>query len=240
MTNEELLRGAFRAAGVELSDAQVQAFLSYADLLVRRNEEVNLTAITEFPDIAVKHFVDSAALYLRHPELFSDGARFVDVGSGAGFPGIVLKILAPQIELTCLDSLRKRLDFLKELAESLGLQGVSFVHARAEDAGRDPVLRESFDVAVARAVAGMPVLCEYCAPLVRLGGVFAAFKGKDGAAEADQAARAASLLGCGALQTEEYVLAGTDFGRALILAPKTAPTPNKYPRKAGTPGRQPL
>lgn len=240
----EYLQNAFAAEGVALSAEQNAAFLLYAKLLEEKNAVMNLTAITEFRDVVHKHFLDSCAP-ARLPWFPPEGKEIslIDVGSGAGFPGIPLKILYPELKVTLLDSLRKRVDFLNEVAERIGLAGVTAVHARAEDGARQEELRERFDVAVSRAVARLPVLAEYCLPYVRIGGSFLAYKGSGAEEEIAAAKNAAGILGAEAPELMVFTLPGTDgeiLGRSLVRFRKTAPTPKKYPRKAGTAARSPL
>ncbi len=200
----------------------------YAALLIQWNQKMNLTAITDPSQIARKHFVDSAAL-LKFVSL-PKGARVIDVGTGAGFPGLVLKVLRPDIRLTLLDSLQKRLRFLEAACEKLELEA-DMVHGRAEDCGRDSFYRQQFDLATARAVARLPVLMEYCMPFVSLGGIFAAMKGPEGTVEAEEAKAACRILGGEEIQVHGYILPGGDQ-RSIALAKKIAQTPTKYPRNA--------
>ncbi len=229
---------------MRLEQGQISAFLRYADLLVRKNEVMNLTAITDFHEIVHKHFIDSCALpsSSRFPES-GTACRLIDVGSGAGFPGIPLKILYPQWEVTLLDSLNKRVMFLQEIISALGLTGIRAIHARAEDGARREELREGFDIAVARAVAALPVLSEYCLPFVRVGGRFLAYKSGDVREEAKAAEAGIRILGGDAPETWAYTITGASgelIRRSLVSVRKKAPTPKKYPRKAGTAVRSPL
>lgn len=242
-TRDEYLQQTFAAEGIILDRTQTDAFLRYADLLAEKNAVMNLTAITDFGDVVHKHFLDSCA-----PARFpwfpkGQGMSLIDVGSGAGFPGIPLKILYPELKVTLLDSLRKRVNFLSEVIEALGLEGIEAVHARAEDGARREDLRERFDVAVSRAVAALPVLSEYCLPYVKVGGSFLAWKGSGAEAEAEAAKAAARKLGGQFPEMTVFTLPGADgetLGRSLVRIVKTAPTPKKYPRKAGTAAKSPL
>ena len=188
----EFLKNAAKAEGFALSDNQLAAFQQYAELLVEWNQKMNLTAITEPEEIAVKHFVDSLMLlkYIDIPE----NAALIDVGTGAGFPGIPIKIFSPSVQVALLDALNKRVGFLNTVSEALG-QNNQCLHLRAEEGGRKPELREQFDVATARAVASMATLAEYCLPYVKVGGVFAALKGFEIEAELEEAKPAIKLLG---------------------------------------------
>ena len=232
------LRAAAEAASLSLSEEQILKFTRYDALLVDWNERMNLTAITEPRDVAVKHMVDSLTAY--DAALFSGAPTVIDVGTGAGFPGIPLKIFDPSIRLTLMDSLAKRLAFLEAVVEDLGLTGVTCVHARAEDAAHEPQRRERYDIAVSRAVARLPVLLEYTLPFVKKGGHLIALKGRTAEEEATDAKHALKLLG-GRLETIRPVtLPGLSDKRAVLTITKIAPTPKAYPRKAGTPAKKPL
>ena len=232
------LRAAAEAASLSLSEEQILKFTRYDALLVDWNERMNVTAITEPRDVAVKHMVDSLPAY--DAALFSGAPTVIDVGTGAGFPGIPLKIFDPSIRLTLMDSLAKRLAFLEAVVEDLGLTGVTCVHARAEDAAHEPQRRERYDIAVSRAVARLPVLLEYTLPFVKKGGHLIALKGRTAEEEATDAKRALKLLG-GRLETIRPVtLPGLSAKRAVLTITKIAPTPKAYPRKAGTPAKKPL
>ena len=244
---ERFLETIFREEGFSLSGEQLTAFLRYYELLTEKNQVMNLTAITEFPEVSVKHFLDSAML-LRH--LDAPG-KLVDVGTGAGFPGIPLKILAPETEVLLLDALQKRLGFLDEVIRELKLSGIRTLHARAEDAAdarkngvkqsAPPVaLREQFDTAVSRAVASLPVLLEYNLPFVKPGGVFAAYKSGNPEDEIRASGRALRILGGEIEKIEKFSLPENAGERSILLIRKTKETPARYPRKSGTPGKEPL
>ncbi len=228
--------------GMPLDRRREELFERYAGILLRGNEVMNLTAITDPGEIALRHFADSIAVipYLKAAGGGSTaGMCIADLGTGAGFPGIPLRIMLPDIRLTLIDSLRKRIGFLEAAAGELGLTGIRMIHARAEDAGRDPSLRGSFDAVIARAVAPLPVLCEYCLPLVRTGGFFAAMK-SDIREEREAAAHAIAVLGGTEEALHEYSLPGSDLYRTLLIVRKTGATPAGYPRKAGKPEKEPL
>lgn len=210
-----------------LTPQEGEDFNTYGSFLLEYNEKVNLTAITEPEEIAIKHFADSIVV-LALTEIAPD-ASLIDVGTGAGFPGVPLKIMRPDIELTLLDSLDKRLKFLKELSAQLG-QNNDFIHARAEMAGADEKLRESFDYATSRAVAQLSVLCEYCLPLLKQGGKMLAFKGPDCANEIAAAQNAIEILGGKVESIHKYTL-GNLGQRTLIIIEKIKKTPKKYPRQ---------
>lgn len=231
-----LLISSVQEYGVEVTDAQAASFQQYMELLVEWNEKINLTAITEPREVAVKHFLDSILLlkYLKIPE----GAKLIDVGTGAGFPGLPLKIMRPDMNLTLLDGLNKRLVFLQAVLDGLNLSA-ELVHARAEEGGRQPSYRTKYDFATARAVAPLNLLCEYCLPFLKMGGVFAAMKGPQTGDELESAKKAISLLGCELQSVEEFVLPGGD-GRSLVLIRRTKPLPDLYPRHGSKISKSPL
>mgnify|MGYP002624371133 CR=1 FL=1 len=226
------------AYGLELTGQQLERFVRYEELLLEWNEKMNLTAITEPGEIAVKHMVDSLSAW--DGELIKPGTRLLDVGTGAGFPGLPLVIFVPGLRLTLMDSLAKRVGFLEAVVRELGLEDVTCVHARAEDAARRQEYREQYDLAVSRAVARLPVLAEFALPFVRTGGFFLALKGAAWQEEMAEAGRAVSLLGGGQMQARQVHLPGLADRRAIITIPKVKPTPKSYPRKAGTPAKKPL
>ena len=240
MFKDEMLAAA-RACALELTEVQLMQFVRYEELLLEWNEKMNLTAITEPREIAVKHMADSlSALSGRNGELIRPGKRLLDVGTGAGFPGLPLAIFLPGLKLTLMDSLAKRVGFLEAVVRELGLEDVTCVHARAEDAARRQEYREQYDLAVSRAVARLPVLAEFALPFVRTGGFFLALKGAAWQEEMAEAGRAVSLLGGGQMQVRQVHLPGLADRRAIITIPKVKPTPKSYPRKAGTPAKKPL
>lgn len=223
----------FDAHGVSLSESLYEKLDAYADFLVDYNEKVNLTAITAPREILIKHFLDSLLL-LREADI-PQGARMIDVGSGAGFPSVPVILARPDIRLTLLDSLNKRIVFLQQLSERLGFSA-EFLHSRAEDAARQGAYREQFDVATARAVAAMPTLCEYCLPFVRTGGAFLALKGPG--EQAEEAQTAISILGGGSVSVRDYTLDGE--ARRLFAVKKISQTPTKFPRNSGQIKNKPL
>ena len=235
MINKDRLKNICADIGVDLDAQALERFELFASLLVEKNKVLNLTAITDPEGIAVKHFADSLTA-LRMIEL-NAGDRVIDVGTGGGFPGIPLLIARPEIELTMLDSTGKKLAFVSQSVEELGLSA-NVVHARAEEAGRGE-LRESFDFAVSRAVAAMNVLCEYCLPLVRVGGVFIAMKGPDADAELSGSAAALKKLGGAYGDTRAFTLPdGSE--RRLVVCKKISQTPTAYPRNGGKIAKKPL
>ncbi|UXN12024.1 16S rRNA (guanine(527)-N(7))-methyltransferase RsmG [Lactobacillus amylovorus] len=224
----------------ELTDKQKQQFKLYFKMLIEVNEHVNLTRITEEDEVYLKHFYDSITPLFTFGAVFKDGATLCDVGAGAGFPSIPLKILKPGLKVTIVDSLQKRLNFLKDLISELGLTDVELVHGRAEDVGQNKLYRERFDIVTARAVARMSVLSEYCLPLVKKGGYFVALKGPKAEDELDDGKKALEVLGGKLIKDEELTLPAGEEERTLVLVQKVKSTPKKYPRQAGTPRRKPI
>ncbi len=224
-------------AGFTLSDTQLEQFNTYANLLVEWNEKMNLTAITEPAEIATKHFVDS----LYGLKFLAGKKKIIDVGTGAGFPGLPLKIAKSDIELTLLDSLNKRLTFLTEVKSQLGLDNVTCIHTRAEDGAKTgSLLRESFDGAVSRAVANLSCLCEYCLPYVKRGGVFLAYKGPEVEEELASAQNAIEILGGEVTGVFKYTIPETDITHSVVVITKIKSTPDKYPRLQGKIQKKPL
>lgn len=237
MTREALLIQGAAEFEIALSPDMVSAFMAYKRLLLKWNESVNLTAITEPDEIILKHFLDSLSLFKTN--LVFPGARLIDVGTGAGFPAVPLKIALPSLEITLLDSLRKRLSFLGALTGELKANA-ELLHARAEDAGRESAHRERFDIACARAVAPLSVLAELCLSFVRVGGFFLAMKGRDISREIDEGAFAVKTMGG---RINDVLNIDIPFGgpkHSIIIIEKVLPTPSKYPRKAGKPSKDPL
>lgn len=236
--NEQQFIEALRAKGIELSERQIEQFRTYFTELVEWNEKMNLTAITDEPSVYLKHFYDSitAAFYVD----FSKEMTVCDVGAGAGFPSIPLKICYPHIELTIVDSLNKRITFLNHLANELQLENVHFVHARAEEFGKNKAYREQFDLVTARAVARLSVLSELCVPLVKKGGQFVAMKGAAGPEELVDAKSALNILGVELVEQFDFELPEEDSERTIYVFDKVKTTPKKYPRKPGTPNKSPL
>ncbi len=222
----------------EMVGENAEQFAAYYKLLVEWNKKINLTAITEEADVYAKHFMDSLAVVLSGK--IKDGQRVVDIGTGAGFPGLVLAIHNPSLSVVLLDSLNKRVTFLNEVIEALELKNVTAVHGRAEDFAKQPDFRERFDAAVSRAVAALPSLLELCLPFVKVGGFFIAQKGPAAYAEADAAKNAVSTLGGQLESIFPYQIPDADLDHNLVLVKKIAQTSTKYPRKSPKPIKDPL
>ena len=236
----EILIEGCKRLDIDLTERQVQQFEDYHHLLLEWNSRMNLTSITEYEDVIRKHFLDSLCIVqLSHMDL-GQIEKVIDVGTGAGFPGIPLKIVFPHIQLVLLDSLNKRIRFLDALVDALELRSVTTVHGRAEDYGRDKMYRERFDLCVSRAVANMSVLSEYCLPLVSLKKHFVAYKSSKIQEELEQAQKAVRSLGGKIIEKKDLVIPGSDMDRSLIHIQKEKRTPGKYPRKNGVPGKMPL
>lgn len=238
MNFTEALQRAAADYGITLSDAQQQQFNRYYELLIEWNKKINLTAITEPCDVAVKHMIDSLSCYDK--TLFLPHTRVIDVGTGAGFPGIPLKILRPDLQLTLLDSLNKRLIYLQEVVDQLGLKQVTLVHSRAEDGAHDRKLRENFSIVTSRAVARMTVLTELCLPLVCQGGYFLALKGKDTLNEVEAAKKAIRILGGEVTAIRPVNLPGLTDERNIVIVKKLRPSPSHYPRRPAIIEKKPL
>lgn len=219
-----------------LDEEQISQFYQYMQILLEWNEKINLTAITKQEEIILKHFIDSITIANYIPA----NAKLVDVGTGAGFPGIPLKIIRRDMEITLLDSLNKRINFLKEVIEKLSLKKIQAIHARVEEIGQNKSYRESFDVATSRAVANLATLSEYLIPLVRLDGICISMKGSEIEEEIKQSRKAISVLGGIVEKVDSFQLPQTNMDRNLIILRKVKKTPSKYPRKAGTPAKEPI
>lgn len=232
---EMLLKEGAAQYGLQLSDEEVSAFDLYKNVLSEWNQKINLTAIEDDKDVITKHFIDSLSIvpFLKNVQ------ELIDVGTGAGFPGLPVKIVRPELNIVLLDSLEKRIGFLNTVINELHMDKITAVHSRAEDAGKSPKYREKFDAATARAVASLPVLLEYCMPLIKTGGIFIAMKGSS-LSEADEAGKALNILGGAIEEVKEFTLPGSDIRRNIIVIRKLRQTPTKYPRKAGKPSKEPL
>ncbi len=225
------------ANSIQCSDFQAGQLVKFYEMLVEKNKVMNLTAITDFEEVAVKHFSDSLSIY-KIADL--NNQKIIDIGTGAGFPGIPLKILYPDIDLVLLDSLNKRLVFLNEVIEELGLEKVITLHSRAEEVGVNNNHRERYDIVVSRAVAILSTLVEYCLPLVSVGGCFISYKGSKASEEVNEAGKAIQVLGGGKVEQVDFIIPNTDFERSLIKINKIKSTPAKYPRAGGKPSSAPI
>lgn len=224
--------------GITLNDVQKKKFTDFYEFLIEKNKVMNLTGITEFQEVLVKHFLDSLAC-VKALDL-SKVKRVMDVGTGAGFPGIPLKIAFPHLEICLLDSLKKRVNFLEEAFLLLDLTDITAVHGRAEEYARKKEYREKFDLCVSRAVSNLATLSEYCLPYVRKGGYFVSYKSGAVKEEAEQAEKAVKILGGKVSDILYFNLPDTEIQRSLVVIEKTASCPSRYPRKAGTPLKEPL
>lgn len=238
----QLLRAGASHFGKEINEQNIEQFTTYMELLKEWNQKINLTAIEDDRDIIVKHFIDSLSIL---PYVKDKKQTLIDVGTGAGFPGIPLKIVYPNLEVTLLDSLEKRVKFLNEVINATNISGnnefppIKAVHGRAEDMGINPIYREKFDIAVARAVANLPVLLEYCLPFVKINGLFIAMKGSN-TEEIGNSTKALDILGGKIEKIEKMELPSTNIERNVVVIRKFRQTPTKYPRKAGKPSKEPL
>lgn len=226
---------------ITLSDTQTEQFIQYYEMLIRKNQVINLTAITDFDEVLKKHFIDSLSL-VKVCNLYAaeTGVSLIDIGTGAGFPGIPLKIAFPKLKVTLMDSLNKRIDFLNEVITMLKLDGINAVHGRAEDYAKPDQLREKYDLCVSRAVANLSTLSEYCLPYVKLGGKFISYKSEKVVEELEKAAFAIDILGGKIEEQIAFTLPDSDIYRSLIVVSKQSETPLKFPRKAGTANKKPL
>ena len=238
--NPEIFAEELANYGFKLSSKQKEQFATYYNKLIEFNKTVNLTRITDTNEVYLKHFFDSITPLLEFSDLFKGEKSLCDVGAGAGFPSLPIKILCPDLSITIVDSLGKRLKFLDELVSDLSLDKVTLVHSRAEDAGQNKNLREKFDLVTGRAVARMSVLSEYCLPLAKVDGYLVALKGPKAQDELAEAKNAIEVLGGSVKEVKELTLPDTDDERTLIVVKKVKATPKKYPRQAGTPNRKPL
>lgn len=224
---------------IELKDDQIRTFIKYYEILVEWNGFMNLTAITDMEDVFKKHFIDSLSL-IKWNGFKGDNIRLIDVGTGAGFPGIPLKIAFPSLEITLMDSLGKRVKFLKEVIDSCGLTGIEAIHSRAEDLARKEGYRDSFDLCVSRAVASLGLLSEYCLPFVKKGGYFTPYKSEKLQEELTGCEKGLKILRGQIIDQVDFMLPGTDIKRSILIIEKTEETPKAYPRKAGTAAKEPL
>lgn len=235
-----LFKDSLNKFDIELTDKQLEQFIQYYELLIEWNSFMNLTAITEFQEVIKKHFIDSISLVKAIPNLEEQYGTVIDIGTGAGFPGIPLKIVFPKLQVTLLDSLKKRVQFLDKVVNTLELSKVSIIHGRAEDYARPDKLREKFDLCVSRAVANLTTLSEYCIPFVKINGYFISYKSEKIVEEYENAKNAIKILGGRFERQVDFLIPNSDIYRNLFIIKKEKVTPVKYPRKAGVPSREPI
>ena len=238
MYNLEILEKGCEELGITLNDTQKNQFIQFYEFLVEKNKVMNLTGITEFDEVLVKHFLDSLCC-VKAVDM-SKVKTVMDIGTGAGFPGVPLKIAFPELEACLLDSLNKRVKFLEETFALLGLENISAIHGRAEEYAKNKAYREKYDLCVSRAVSGLATLSEYCLPYVKVGGLFVSYKSGSVKEEAEAAEKAVKILGGKIRDIQYFDLPGSEISRSLVIIEKVKNTPGKYPRKAGTPLREPL
>lgn len=236
--NLEKFKNGLQQLHIALSEKQMEQFLQYYELLIEKNKVMNLTAITEFDEVVEKHFLDSVSLTQQldlHQPL-----KVLDLGTGAGFPGIPLKIVFPELEITLMDSLNKRVLFLQDVISSLQLENIEAVHGRAEEAAKNKKYRESFDLCVSRAVANISTLSEYCLPFVKIGGSFISYKSSTIEDELEDGKKGIAILGGKVKDVYKFTLPDSELQRSFVIIEKEKKTPKAYPRKAGTPSKEPL
>jgi 16S rRNA (guanine527-N7)-methyltransferase len=238
MNNIDILKNGINQFGIQISDEKINKFVKYKDLILEWNQKINLTAIEDEKEIYIKHFIDSVSSIMKG--YIKDDISIIDVGTGAGFPGIPLRICLDNVNLTLLDSLNKRINFLEEVCSQTNLDNVKFIHGRAEDFGQNPDFREKYDVATARAVAGLPVLLEYCTPFIKVGGYFVCLKGPNANAELEESKNAMDVLGVEFVEKIDINLPYTELKHNILVLQKVRNTPDKYPRKAGKPSKSPI
>ncbi|SKC88893.1 16S rRNA (guanine(527)-N(7))-methyltransferase RsmG [Maledivibacter halophilus] len=238
MNSKDILKQGGKEIGLDIDDKMVEKFSSYMELLIQWNEKINLTGITDKNEIMIKHFLDSLTCIITGT--IKNDSKIIDVGTGAGFPGIPLNIYYENLNITLLDSLNKRIRYLNEVCKELNLKNIELLHGRAEDYGKKEDYREKYDVAVARAVADLSVISEYCLPFVKVNGFFIAQKGPKAYEEALKSEKAVSVLGGKIIDKVDVKLPFSDINHTLIIIKKIKSTPKKYPRKAGTPTKKPI
>lgn len=229
----------FRNYGIELDQTQADKFEKYYELLIQENQKINLTTITKYDDVVKKHFLDSCLILKDIPFSYFENKVVLDLGTGAGFPGIPLAIMLPNTSFTLVDSLNKRIEFLELIVDTLGLTNVELIHGRAEDLGRNDKYREQFDICVSRAVAALPLLLEYCSPFIKVEGNLFLYKSKKITQEIEEAKNAFHILNCN-IEKILNLADEKDYERYILKINKNNFTPNKYPRKAGKPKKNPL
>jgi 16S rRNA (guanine527-N7)-methyltransferase len=238
MNNIDLLKNGIEELGIEINDEMLENLKKYKELLVEWNKVMNLTGIEDEREVYIKHFLDSISAVKNG--YIKDGMSLIDVGTGAGFPGMPLKICLKNLEVTLLDSLNKRITFLQEVAKNVGINDIKYIHGRAEDFGKDDQYREQYDIATARAVAGLPVLMEFCVPFVKVGGYFVCLKGPNANLELEESKAAMQTLGVEFIEKINVDLPDTNLNHNILVFKKIDKTPEKYPRKAGKPAKSPI
>ena len=239
MNNLEVLKSGIEGFGLEASDKKLQNLKKYREILVEWNKVMNLTGIEEEREVYIKHFLDSISAVTNN--YINENTSLIDVGTGAGFPGIVIAIFFNgKVEVNLIDALNKRINFLQEVANQLDLQGIEFIHGRAEDFGKSEEYREKFDVATARAVAGLPILMEFCVPFVKVGGYFICLKGPNANLELEESKAAMEVLGIEFIEKIDVKLPDLELNHNILVFKKVKNTPSKYPRKAGKPSKNPI
>ncbi|SCI29016.1 16S rRNA (guanine(527)-N(7))-methyltransferase RsmG [Romboutsia sp. 1001713B170207_170306_H8] len=238
MTNDDILRQGIVEFGIDANDQMINDLKTYREILVDWNQKMNLTGIEEEKEVFIKHFLDSISAVQNG--YIKDGISLIDVGTGAGFPGLPLKICLKDIKLTLLDSLNKRINFLQEVSNAVNLEDVEFIHGRAEDFGKNSEYREKYDVATARAVAGLPILMEFCVPFVKVGGYFVCLKGPNANLELEESKVAMEVLGVEFVEKIDIELPNEELKHNILVFKKVRNTPEKYPRKAGKPAKSPI
>lgn len=236
--NTSVFHNGLKELGISLNDFQIKQFLKYYELLIEKNKVMNLTAITEFEEVVIKHFIDSISI-AKYFDV-ENVKNIIDIGTGAGFPGIPLKIAYPHLNITLLDSLNKRIKFLAEVCDELGLENVELIHGRAEDFGNDKNYREKYNICVSRAVANLSTLSEYCLPFVKTNGYFISYKSGNIEEELTNSKNALHLLSAELEKVENFILPGTNIARSFVFIKKIKNMVKKYPRKAGLPSKEPL
>lgn len=236
--NRELLKKGIEEFGLIADDKMLDRFRIYRELLAEWNRKMNLTGIDDEKGTYIKHFLDSVSAVTGG--YIKDGMSIIDVGTGAGFPGVPLKVCLENTKVTLLDSLNKRINFLQEVCNQLELEDVEFIHGRAEDFGKNPDYREQYDIATARAVAGLPILMEFCVPFIKVGGYFVCLKGPNADLELEESKKAMEVLGIEFVEKLDIKLPETDLNHNILVFKKISETPSKYPRKAGKPAKSPI
>lgn len=238
MTNADILKKGIEDLGLKCSDETIDKFSKYREILVEWNQKMNLTGIEEEKEVYIKHFLDSVAAVKKG--YIKDGMSIIDVGTGAGFPGLPLRICLENSKVTLLDSLNKRINFLSEVCTNINIDDIELIHGRAEDFGKDEKYREQYDIATARAVAGLPILMEFCVPFIKVGGYFVCLKGPNADTELEESSKAMEVLGLKFVEKIDVELPEIELKHNIVVFKKVNSTPAKYPRKAGKPVKNPI